>query len=85
MNETEMKVIIYSNGNQECERASALMDAVHLDGIIVYKLDKDFTENQFRDEFGSEAQYPMIALGLHHRGTLKETLHFMNDKGMLVV
>tara|TARA_B100002019_G_scaffold11064_1_gene8871 strand:+ start:300 stop:539 length:240 start_codon:yes stop_codon:yes gene_type:complete len=79
-----MKAIIYSNGNQECERAAALMDAVHMDDTIVYILNKDFTERQFRDEFGEEASYPMIALGMQHRGTLKETLHFMNNKGMLV-
>ncbi|WLW36964.1 glutaredoxin [Synechococcus phage S-8S29] len=79
-----MKAIIYSNGNQECERAAALMDAVHMDDTIVYILNKDFTEEQFRDEFGEEATYPMIALGMQHRGTLKETLHFMNNKGMLV-
>jgi hypothetical protein len=80
-----MKAIIYSNGNQECERASSLMDAVHLDGTIVYRLNQDFTERQFRDEFGLEAEYPMIAIGMQHRGTLKETLHFMNDEGMLAV
>ena len=80
-----MKAIIYSNGNQECERAAALMDAVHLDGTIVYRLNQDFTERQFRDEFGLEAEYPMIAIGMQHRGTLKETLHFMNDEGMLAV
>ena len=79
-----MKAIIYSNGNQECERAAALMDAVHMDDTIVYILNKDFTEEQFRDEFGEDASYPMIALGMQHRGTLKETLHFMNNKGMLV-
>ena len=79
-----MKAIIYSNGNQECERATALMEAVHMDDTIVYKLNKDFTESQFRDEFGEEAEYPMIALGMQHRGTLKETLNFMNTKGMLV-
>ena len=79
-----MKAIIYSNGNQECERAAALMDAVHMDDTIVYILNKDFTESQFRDEFGEEASYPMIALGMQHRGTLKETLNFMNNKGMLV-
>ena len=79
-----MKAIIYSNGNQECERAAALMDAVHMDDTIVYILNKDFTESQFRDEFGEEASYPMSALGMQHRGTLKETLHFMNNKGMLV-
>ena len=79
-----MKAIIYSNGNQECERAASLMDAVHMDDTIVYILNKDFTESQFRDEFGEDASYPMIALGMQHRGTLKETLHFMNNKGMLV-
>jgi|TARA_B100000073_G_C23510259_1_gene483515 hypothetical protein len=79
-----MKAIIYSNGNQECERAAALMDAVHMDDTIVYILNKDFTEEQFRDEFGEDASYPMIALGMQHRGTLKETLNFMNTKGMLV-
>jgi hypothetical protein len=79
-----MKAIIYSNGNQECERAAALMEAVHMDDTIVYNLNKDFTETQFRDEFGEEASYPMIALGMQHRGTLKETLNFMNNKGMLV-
>ncbi|AFD02749.1 glutaredoxin [Synechococcus phage S-MbCM6] len=80
-----MKAIIYSNGNMECERAEALMNAIHIDDTIIYKVDEDFTENQFKDEFGSEAQYPMIALGMHHRGTLKETLHFMSDKGMLAL
>jgi hypothetical protein len=79
-----MKAIIYSNGNQECERAAALMEAVHMDDTIVYNLNKDFTETQFRDEFGEDASYPMIALGMQHRGTLKETLNFMNNKGMLV-
>tara|TARA_B100002019_G_scaffold289398_1_gene304914 strand:+ start:287 stop:523 length:237 start_codon:yes stop_codon:yes gene_type:complete len=78
-----MKAIIYSNGNMESERAYALMEAVHND-TIVYNLDKDFTEKQFRDEFGEEATYPMIALGMLHRGTLKETLHYMSNKGMLV-
>lgn len=85
LTKNKMKAIIYSNGNMECERAEALMDAIHIDGTIIYKVDEDFTENQFRDEFGSEAQYPMIALGMHHRGTLKETLHFMNAKGMLAL
>jgi hypothetical protein len=78
-----MKAIIYSNGNMECERAAALMDAVHQE-TVVYKLGKDFTEEQFRGEFGEDAEYPMIALGMRHRGTLKETLHFMGNKGMLV-
>ena len=78
-----MQVSIYSNGNQECERASSLLKAVHLDEVVVYKLDKHFTEKQFRDEFGDEGEYPMISIGMF-RGTLKETLNHMNKEGMFL-
>ena len=74
---------IYSNGNQECERASSLMNAVHLDEVVVYQKDKHFTEKQFRDEFGEEAEYPQISIGMH-RGSLKETMNYMHDKGMFL-
>ena len=74
------QVSIYSNGSQECERASSLLKAVHLDEVVVYKLDKHFTEKQFRAEFGDEAEYPMIAIGVDHRGTLKETLNYLNKR-----
>ena len=79
-----MQVSIYSNGSQECERAASLLKAVHLDEVVVYEKGKHFTEGQFRDEFGDEVEYPMIAIGLDHRGTLKETLKYMSDKGMFV-
>ena len=79
-----MQALIYSNGNQECERAASLLEAVHLDEVVVYSLDEDFTEKQFKAEFGSEAEYPQIAIGLDHRGSLKETLQYMNEKGMFL-
>ena len=76
-----MQASIYSNGSQECERAASLMSAVHLDEVVVYERDKHFTEGQFRDEFGDEVDYPLISIGMF-RGTLKETLNYMNNKGM---
>ena len=78
-----MQASIYSNGNQESERAYSLLKALHLDEVVVYEKGKHFTEAQFRDEFGDEVEYPMISLGMF-RGTLKETLNHMNQKGMLV-
>ena len=78
------QALIYSNGNQECERASSLLKAVHLDEVVVYNLDEDFTDKQFRAEFGVEAEYPQISIGLNHRGSLKETLQYMSEKGMLL-
>ena len=76
-----MQASINANGSQECERAHSLMKAVHLDEVVVYKLDRHFTEKQFRQEFGDEVEYPMISIGMF-RGTLKETLNYMNDRGM---
>ena len=78
-----MQASIYSNGSQECERAASLMKAVHLDEVVVYERGKHFTEGQFRDEFGDEVDYPMISIGMF-RGTLKETMNYMNQKGMFV-
>ena len=78
-----MQVSIYSNGNQECERAFSLLKSVHLDEVVVYELDEHFTEKQFRDEFGDEGEYPIISIGMF-RGTLKETLNHMNFNGMFL-
>ena len=36
-----------------------------------FLLGADFSDRQFRAEFGSEIEYPQIAIGLNHRGTLK--------------
>ncbi len=82
-----MQPIIYSNRSQECERAESLLTSVQFDDSVnvrVLLLDDDFTDKQFRAEFGAEAEYPQIAIGLEHRGTLKETLKYMSDKGMLL-
>jgi hypothetical protein len=74
-----MQAIIYSNGSQECERAESLLTSVK-EEVKVYKLNKDFTEKQFCAEFGSEAEYPQISIGLDHRGSLKETLQYLFRK-----
>ena len=79
-----MKAIIYSNRNQECERAQSVLEACHLDETIVYYLDKDFTIQQFTDEFGEGSEFPQIAIGYKHIGSLKETLHHMSERGMFV-
>ena len=76
-----MQSVIYSNKSQECERIVMLLSNVKED-FHEYVLDQDFTDKQFKAEFGSEAQYPQISIGLNHRGNLKETLQFMKDNNM---
>ena len=53
------------------------------ENVKEFVLDKDFTQQQFQQEFGSNAEYPQIAIGLDHRGTLKETLNYLKDKGVI--
>tara|TARA_B100002019_G_scaffold9546_1_gene7533 strand:- start:166 stop:402 length:237 start_codon:yes stop_codon:yes gene_type:complete len=78
-----MQALIYSNGSQESERAKMVLDACGQE-VKEFLLGVDFSDKQFRAEFGSEAEYPQVAIGLNHRGNLKETLKFMSDTGMFV-
>ena len=75
--------VIYTNGSQECERVATLLK--HLGGEYhEYKLNCHFTQKAFEAEFGEGAEYPQVAIGSKHIGSLKETLQYMNEKGMFV-
>jgi hypothetical protein len=43
-----------------------------------------FTQRAFEAEFGEDAEYPQVAIGSKHIGSLKETLQYMNERGMFV-
>ena len=78
-----IEAIVYSNGSQESERAKMVLDACGQQ-VREFLLGVDFSDKQFRAEFGSEAEYPQVAIGLNHRGNLKETLKYMSDTGMFL-
>ena len=75
-------VILYTDGGQESERIRQLL--LSLGGeYLEYTLGSDFTERQFRAEFGSTAQFPQVSIGYQHIGGLKDTLHYLQDEGLL--
>jgi hypothetical protein len=49
-----------------------------------YFLGIDFSDKQFRMEFGSEATYPQVSLGNEHIGNMKEALQYMKEQGLFV-
>ena len=75
------QAVIYTNGSQECERMTSLLNQLDVD-ILEYKLNKHFSQRAFESEFGSEATYPQVSLGYTHIGDMKETLNFMKERGM---
>lgn len=78
-----IQALVYGNGGQESERAVMVLEAVGQD-VKQFLLGVDFTHKEFKAEFGDEAEYPQVAIGLDHRGTLKETLNYMSEKGMFL-
>ena len=79
---TSMLAVIYSNGNQESERAISLFETLDAQ-ILKYKLNKEFTQRGFEAEFGKEAEYPQINIGHKHVGSLKETMNYLKDNNLL--
>ena len=77
------QALVYSNGSQESERAKMVLEACGQE-VREFLLGADFSDRQFRLEFGDDAEYPQVAIGLNHRGTLKETLKYMSDNGMFL-
>ena len=76
--------VIYSNGNQECERIAQLLKALpQVSEFLCYDLDKDFSKTQFEMEFGGDASYPQVSYGNKHIGSMKETLQFLKNNGIL--
>lgn len=76
-----IQALVYGNGGQESERAVMVLEACGQD-VKQFLLGVDFSDRQFRAEFGPDAEYPQISIGLDHRGSLKETLKYMSDKDM---
>lgn len=74
--------ILYSNGSQECERIRQLLTSLNGE-YLEYELGKDFTERQFRSEFGLDAEYPQVSIGYEHIGGLKDTLHYLQNNNII--
>ena len=79
----KMQAVIYSNGNQECQRAKTLLEKLNFQ-ILEYKLNQHFSARGFVEEFGEEAEYPQVNVGFRHIGGLKDTLHYCQENGLLV-
>ena len=78
-----MTAVIYSNGSQECERVAQLLKSLGGE-FLEYKLNSHFSQKDFEQEFGEEATYPQVSIGSKHIGNMKETLQYMNQKGMFL-
>jgi glutaredoxin len=77
-----MQAILYSDGNQECERVKMLLKSLECE-YLEYELGIHFSDRQFRAEFGRDATYPQITINHKHIGSLKEALQYLKGKQVI--
>jgi glycerol dehydrogenase-like iron-containing ADH family enzyme len=77
-----MQAILYTDGSQECERIRMLLKSLGGE-YLEYQLGVDFSDRQFRAEFGKDAVYPQITINHEHIGSLKETLQYFKERELI--
>jgi len=77
-----MKAVLYTDGNQECDRIRMLLDSLSTE-FLEYQLGKDFSDIQFAAEFGDNAPYPQITINHEHVGGLKDTLSYFKQRNLI--
>ena len=79
---SKLTAVLYTDGGIESDRIRQLLQS--LDGeYLEYLLGVDFSDRQFRAEFGSEAEYPQVTINSRHIGSLKETLQYFQQENVL--
>ena len=78
----KITAILYTDGNQECERIRMLLKSLGGE-YREYILGVDFSDRQFRAEFGKDSVYPQITINHEHIGSLKETLKYFKDNSII--
>lgn len=77
-----MQAVLYTDGSQECERIRMLLKSLGGE-YLEYQLGVDFSDRQFRAEFGKDAVYPQITINHEHIGSLKEALQYFKEKELI--
>ena len=78
-----MQAVVYTKDNcQWCDRVKYLLGHVGIE-YLEYRYTKDFTKNEFYNEFGDGATFPQVSIGSKHIGGCKETLHYLQEHKLI--
>jgi len=79
-----MIITIYSKeGCPFCEKVLNIVELAEFK-FVEYKLNKDFTKEQFYSEFGEEATFPRVLVNETLIGGCTETIQYLKDAGCFV-
>ena len=79
-----MKFTVYSkDGCPYCTKVQQVLELVELQHVV-YKLNIDFTKEEFYAEFGQGSTFPQVVLNdQEHLGGCTDTVQFLQEKNLI--
>jgi glutaredoxin len=79
-----MKFTVYSkNGCPFCTKVEQVLKLSNLEHKV-YKLDEDFTRDQFYSEFGSGSTFPQVIMNdTEHLGGCTDTVKYLQENKVI--
>jgi len=75
-------ITIYSRqGCMYCEKFIAIVEIEELKHVV-YRLDRDFTREEFAEKFGENATFPQIMYDDTHIGGCKEGILYLQENNI---
>jgi glutaredoxin len=79
-----MKFTVYSkDGCPYCSRIQEVLELANLQHVV-YKLNTDFTREEFYSEFGQGSTFPQVILNDQtHLGGCTDTVHYLKEQKLV--
>lgn len=79
-----MKFTVYSKeGCPYCDKIKTVLELTNLDHVL-YELDRDFSREQFQDQFGHGSTFPQVVLNDETRlGGCSDTIKFLQESNII--
>ena len=78
-----MKFLVYSKNG--CPYCSKVMTVLEMTGkqFVEYKLDRDFTREEFYDTFGEGSTFPQVLCDDRKLGGCVDTIQFLREEKVI--
>lgn len=74
-------IVVYTKENcPYCEKVKKVFEMLKWD-YVSYTLGKDFTKEQFQNEFGIGSTFPQVIIEDNHVGGCSETVKYLKENG----
>lgn len=78
-----MTFTVYSkDGCPYCTKVEQVLKLANLEHVI-YKLNVDFTKEQFYSEFGNNSTFPQVVYGENNLGGCTETVKYLQENNLV--